>query len=153
MTTTSASERTLDKKKRGKPMATVDMLEFKVKNTSFKQVPPAGGEGPEGTLVIYSFAALKNGEVVGSGTGYSLVVSEQVAHCSNSLTLGGRGDILFGGAERISITGGVISPQPSEVPVLGGTGEFAETVGRVMMTPEHGAVPLEHRLVFHLLWP
>lgn len=134
-------------------MAIAEQHEFQVTNTSFKLVRPATGEGPEGTLVFYSFAALANGEVVGDGTGYSLVVSEQVAHCSNSLTLGGRGAILFGGAEGIRIEGDVISPLPSEVPVLGGTGEFAGVAGSVSLGPVRGADPLEHRLVFNLQWP
>jgi hypothetical protein len=134
-------------------MTLTEQHEFSVTNTSFKLVRPASGEGPEGTSILYGFVALANGEVVGHGTGYSLVVTEQVAHCSNSLELGGRGVILFGGAEGIRIEGDVISPLPSEVPVLGGTGEFAGVAGSVSLGPVPGTQPLEHRLVFNLLWP
>jgi hypothetical protein len=134
-------------------MTAVDQIELRVFNTSFKQQPPASGEGPAGTLITYTFAALLHDEVVGSGTGYSLVVSEDTAHCSNSLELSGRGVILFGGAEGVNAGGEVISPCPAEVPILGGTGEFAAAAGTVSMTPLHGTSPLEHRLIFNLQWP
>ncbi|SRR5579885_1296831 len=131
----------------------VDQLELRVRNTSFSQQQLAAGIDPLGTLIIYTFAAFLNEKKVGTGTGYSLVVSADTAHCSNSLTLPGRGVILFGGAEEVHTGGEVISPQPAEVPILGGTGEFAGVVGTVSMTPVHGTAPLEHRLVFSLEWP
>lgn len=130
----------------------VDQIELRVRNTSFKQQGPAAREGAVGTLITYTFAAFLNDGQVGTGTGYSLVVSDDTAHCSNGLSLEGRGVILFGGAEGVNTEGDVISPCPAEVPILGGTGEFAAASGTVTMTPVHGTSPLEHRLVFNLQW-
>jgi hypothetical protein len=131
----------------------VDTLEMRAENTSFQKVPPSTGE-LAGTLLTYSFEVFKNTVKVGRGTGHCVVVDAETVHCFNSLTLFGQGNIEFGGSEAITIDErGRISPVPSEVSVLGGTGHFAGVAGTASLGPVHGSEPLEHRLVFHLLWP
>ena len=130
----------------------VATIELRTQNADFKRIPPLGG-GIEGTILTYAFEVFEKDSKVGYGTGHCVLLSNAVAHCFTSLTLTGRGDMVFGGAQGIRIEGDRVSPRPSTVTFLGGTDEFAGFSGAVSLGPVARSQPLEHRLVFHLHRP
>jgi hypothetical protein len=121
-------------------------IAFRAANTSFFYGGEMSDPAP-GDRIAYTYEARRGGVKVGSGAGTCINASPGLTNCSNTLTLDGRGRIVFGGVEEITET---VEPLPTVVPVFGGTGEFASCDGVVTLTPVPGTDPLQHEIVIRL---
>jgi hypothetical protein len=102
------------------------------------------GPTPGDELVLRSGLFDEAGAKLGTGYVNCRANFERFAMCSTAFFLSGRGEVVAGGA----INFGDEPPQPFDVPVTGGTGEFENVRGSIHA---EAVGPGEFLLTFHLI--